>query len=946
MTQTRIIPVKAINVVRVAVDGSSKQGCGNSHRLYVGRHTDDNKAWDYRSYIAPNMSGAWDGVGQIKALYLGLNTDDGQGFFPEPADTDVPKVRVRRLIETFQDGDNADGTFNGSDYTFADSLSSTEVTKQMRADAGGLTKIDLTAYANAWAPATVKQSNGSKGLAKSHAGVVLLPAADLHKNDWSGWSDKADDDTYTPQFTLIYEPGITTPSAPTGLLPSDATQQVDAFEGDYDDPLRKDSVFSSVQVEVYPNSATQDGQSVNGNAIKSYSRTTNATERQENHFRVLRGNLVLNPAKNYKWRSRVQNEQGRWSAWSDLVQFSEINQNPDKPTLSPDGLTFTSLAGVWFRGGTFSDPDGDSLLAYQVQMSHLAIDDPLWDTPGVLFWDTGKTMVQIGSTSWQTQYGGQRLFAGDYTWRARQWDTREGVSDWAYGVLSLTEDFDTLPGNETTPQIAAQAPWRIVIYGMGDDRGPGDIVAVLNDAKSPGASIMYNAPGEIHFTLVKDHPQISVIEPRQTHYAVQFYTPDGWKDIFNGLITDIDASDTDVIFYGIDYLGLFAAVVDDRFDSSKPDLPYDKGGSKYVDVTLHTVLSDQLTRTIGVANSPVGFITVDTISVMDEHTSLWTTMQPCLQVVSGLIDSHKQGTGKNTRIKVWKDSTDDTWKVTLEDDAGQTRDNLRLRYGELVNGYRIVPFGTQWGSNINVVARDRTGLRVFYKSATAPAIDPTVWGRFDQVTVLDNISDENDLQRRVKQLAIHQSKLGKQIGIAIRNGLLMPRSGYDICDSLPVEVKDGAIDTTRFGSGYWVVNGIAWEGSDDGSSTVVLTLLPREDTTPPDTDLIPSAPISVQTEWQVGWVPPDVLGTVTSKYYVDQTTGIVYQRDESSGEAVYTAISEFTPEPPSEPTGLTLSTEVVTDTNGLPKTNVSITIDEAPDASTRTTYVLVTWDFV
>jgi hypothetical protein len=212
------------------------------------------------------------------------------------------------------------------------------------------------------------------------------------------------------------------------------------------------------------------------------------------------------------------------------------------------------------------------------------------------------------------------------------------------------------------------------------------------------------------------------------------------------------------------------------------------------------------------------------------------------------------------------------------------------------------------------------------------------------VQILNNIDDANDLQRRAKQLAVHAAKLGKQVGLGIRSGLLLPRNGYDVCDALPVQIQHGVVDTDRFGSGYWVVYGIAWEGGDDGSSTVILTLLPQEDSEAPDEDLIPSAPISTQAEWQVGWVPPDPI-IVSSKYWVDQTTGKVYQRDESGASPVYDLITEanMLPDVPSAPTGLTLSAASVTDPNGLPSATVTVTIDPVTEAHVRATYIEVEW---
>jgi hypothetical protein len=208
-----------------------------------------------------------------------------------------------------------------------------------------------------------------------------------------------------------------------------------------------------------------------------------------------------------------------------------------------------------------------------------------------------------------------------------------------------------------------------------------------------------------------------------------------------------------------------------------------------------------------------------------------------------------------------------------------TRTSLRLKYGELVQGYRVIPFGPAWASRVPAIGRTRDGLKVLYKAQSAPGIDQSVWGRISaQPRIFDGVSDENDMIRRTKQAAIHAGKLGKQLALGVRSGVLLPLDGYDVTDAFPVDIDHGAVRTSAFGSGYWVCYGVSWEAGDNGSSNVTLTLLPREDTTAPDDDLIPTLPISPQAEWQIGWVPPDPLAGNTSRYWFDVSTGITYER--------------------------------------------------------------------
>ena len=60
----------------------------------------------------------------------------------------------------------------------------------------------------------------------------------------------------------------------------------------------------------------------------------------------------------------------------------------------------------------------------------------------------------------------------------------------------------------------------------------------------------------------------------------------------------------------------------------------------------------------------------------------------------GLIDSHKQGTGREARFYV-RPTTSPTprWEWALTDNWGKDRPNIRLEYGGLLNDFRVVALG-------------------------------------------------------------------------------------------------------------------------------------------------------------------------------------------------------------------------------------------------------------
>lgn len=596
----------------------------------------------------------------------------------------------------------------------------------------------------------------------------------------------------------------------------------------------------------------------------------------------------------YRYRVRYQDQEGQWSAWVGLFTFTLTNNAPNAPVIKPlDGTSYATLNLVKFTG-TYSDPDGDPLLGHQIQLSSYPPNDPAWTDADNLAWDTGIAFASIGDTSWVDYYGGRALTAGTYYWRARNFDARNGVSGWTYASIVLTADFNPDPASYDSVQINPQAPWRILIRNLYQadgvtrtaGRAPGQLVAVLEEAKSVGASVVYNSPGELHFTLLKDDEQIAVIEPKQVHYALEFYSGDGWQEKFAGVIWDFDATETDVVFKGIDYLALYDTIIDERYDPNKPNKSYKSNGSFYEQVTIRTVVMDQLNRAKKLTDSWVGFIAIGSIATMNEKVTVYSTMQPVLSFISGLIDSHRQGTGKRTRMRVVK-LANGTYQLRIDDDPGTTRSDLAMYYGELVQGYRVIAFGDQWANVMNVVGRDKNGSKVVYKTWANQPFQPSTstYGRIATVAVMDGVQDQLDLNRRGLQAAIGSAKLGKNIAIGIRTQFLQVLQGWDVCDVFPMRIADGAVDTTHFGSGNWSALAAAWEATDIGEQSLVITFVPREDATAPDPNLIPSQPVSTQPEWQLGWAPPDIT-KVSATRWLDQSTGQVYKRSDNGATLV------------------------------------------------------------
>lgn len=521
----------------------------------------------------------------------------------------------------------------------------------------------------------------------------------------------------------------------------------------------------------------------------------------------------------------------------------------------------------------------------RIQLRNVAQGHADWDLDTGTLWDTGEVPLNADETTnlrVKQAYRGQALVAGTYTYRVQVQDSLGAWSAWSYATLTLTQPYQPdLGAIDYLSTYRQQSPVRIVIRAMNANRGPGQVRAILYDASNIGASTVANDVGEFYFTIPTMHAQAQEIEPLQRHYALEFYRRGIWTPLFEGVIVDMDATEDEVVFYGLDYIGLLSKNVETAFfTTAEPEKSIDSGGSKYIDKTISYVIKDQLKRGHDQEDSPIGFINVEPhneSTLMEAITSKVTinaAFRERLAFILGLIQSAKQGTGNRSRL--WPERlADGTYQWRYKNNAGTTRNNLRLSYGELVQGFRIVVLG-QWAAKVYGVGRITNEIKPRFKSATAPGIDTDIWGNLTMPAVWNDLIDENDLQRRVKQMAKEMGKFGKSVALGLRVSGIEVFDGWDLLDNVPVTIQRGAVDTTRYGSGYWTIQGVEYRLNPDGHDELTLAIKPREDNVPPDPDLIPSHPVSGAGEWdRLGLVGTGLVATSTVMVRDDGTIAAV-----------------------------------------------------------------------
>jgi len=686
-------------------------------------------------------------------------------------------------------------------------------------------------------------------------------------------------------------PNVPSNLAPDGVLAKTASH----FTGNFTDPDPNDRL-TQVRIEIL--------QQVEGVWTLIWSTTTEVTasERDASAFSVPIPGQVKS-LTDYVWTASVADQLGAWSPVSNYIFFRQPNASPSvvlRPLFSEQ-----SMAGVRFRG-EFSDPDPqDQLGSLRIQLLPLTPNgDPAWESDALL-WDTGwipALAPEVTNSEFDRPYSGAPLAAGDYSWRAAVRDGRGASSAWAYGSISILSDWTDDPDaiDFTSGFRDKHPPVRVVLRNLGPNRAPGSITAIIEDAANIGASLYHNSPGEFYMTLPGNHQQLGAIEPWRTHYAVQIWIAGSWQERFNGLITDFDATDNDIVIYGVDYLGMFEKIIDSRFVAGKPDLSYASGGSKYSDVSLSAILLDQVKQAVAKLYGPLHFLKIDTATWPSwaEKASIWTTYANHLSTITGLIESHRAGTGVRTRFSV--DGSGSTFTARLRNNAGSQRANLKMEYGGLVQGFRLTAFG-DFSTRVYGIGRSTTGLKPFYSNAPTPGLKADQWGQLETARVWPDVYDQNDLNRRTKQAASTVGRIGKRVALGLRVDTLLPLDGYNICDWLPVHIKRGAIDTTRYGSGWWVIEGVEFKVYPDGHMENTLVLLPLESPTAPNLDLLPAQEIFPGSEWKIGYQPPGPSES-EAKLYLDLNTGITY---EQQPDGSWTVLDN--PNALAAPTGLSLS---------------------------------------
>jgi hypothetical protein len=853
--------------------GTTLEGCGNDIHMLFGPTGATGNQTKYRSLVRFNH--LWGGMARVVKVEMVLRQDTN-GAVAHFSPGSKARVHIRRSMSDWNSGNNPENTWDAAEYEWPSqgpeyAEADLQMTSGHPVDAAYLF-IDITSVIKPIAPTTVTFVDGSKGGGKTNNGFIIRAPGSEENAAQRGIFMSFDDanSSNRPYLRVTYDSENQKPNAPTLSGPSTTAASFgDSFEGLHNDP--DGDPMSGRIIRVYKAGVLQWTLDPNLQAASS-------VESQSGIFSVPLSLAVgaLSSQTDYTWTATTKDSSGIEGLPSAARALRIASSAPSVVATAIPPVA--AMANALF-GGTYSHPTV-SLAGFQMQFRPVAShDDAGFADPATLLWDTGETTPTTGeitSTVIRRPYGGAPMAVGTYTYRIKVKARDGGWSTWDYADFVLTTAYDAGLGNvELTTQVARFAPVRIALYSVFTDithttraagRGIGYLIGHVDDPMDLGASAYMNGGGEIYFTLPALHPYVAEIEPRQVHYAVEQYYGDRYRPLFNGVITDFDADPETVVFYGVDYPGLLQTAVDER-GSTNIELEANGsggGGSKYNNKALDYIIRDQLMYHKTLADSPVGFITIPpsgaAFSPLPERATIYSTYSEALPFITGIIDSHKQGNGRECRLYARPtNATYTAWEWALIDNWGKDRPNIRLEYGGLLNDFRVVALG-DFGTRVLAVGQKRGEATVYRKQGTG-GLPENIFGRVAKTRFYPDIKDENDLQRRANEEASQLAKIGKRMALAIRADMLAPFDGWDIGDSIVVDIERGVVDSSEYGSlGLWTILGVEWRYYPDGHTDLTLTVLPKKTASAPPTDLIPSGYPPPSKEWQTGYGVPTTFG--------------------------------------------------------------------------------------
>jgi hypothetical protein len=341
--------------------------------------------------------------------------------------------------------------------------------------------------------------------------------------------------------------------------------------------------------------------------------------------------------------------------------------------------------------------------------------------------------------------------------------------------------------------------------------GPGDCVGIITDAQRVGWSWYSRYPSPLYFTLPQHSESNDLLVPGLSHVKATFVDPlDGYSVVlWTGRVLEPDESANDVVWQNYSYLAELAlsrtgysVKYPSKLIGSQvvtPEWSRDESSGKFVNygakVQEHSLMNHIATGTI---QNPL-----DTAGTggMKTDPKFGVIDVPRLLLFFDLSEIGRANTDNNvtfeftrtppTTFNFWRDKgTDITARVLT-----YPYDIVDYRRVRGIAGIRndLATIGTKGGSSTEIVQRIESGT---YGSA--------LFGRRQDTFTIRTLSGypnltkteaQEDAQTKITKRAVKEAvRPARNMMLQLRTGKFRPFDGWDIEDTIIVDIRNGLTD--------------------------------------------------------------------------------------------------------------------------------------------------------
>ena len=360
-------------------------------------------------------------------------------------------------------------------------------------------------------------------------------------------------------------------------------------------------------------------------------------------------------------------------------------------------------------------------------------------------------------------------------------------------------------------------PFRVTLWDTsGTGRGRGAVKAVISQAKYIGVSSYLNEGGEMFFTLPYNHPQINECLPLERHYRVDRWdeSDDVYRTIGTGILQDYEATDNEVVFYGVDYMGVLNQTLTDVsgiISNPSSTVTYD-------DKTASHIWQAELSAAKNTTNSRLGFVNIEgTINAATKTYDIFTAGEQRGSFLFNIMAIAQEGTTNKVVFGNRIESSTYSYNSFFLDMnySSSINNQLRLVYGANVKRFSYSPNFRNLRTRAVVIATSIFGSsssKIWSSFATSSIA--STYGIIDRVDVQEDLISQDSVSARAAYNLNESSpdKI-KIISLSIVDGSVVPYKQYKLGDDVRVIINRGPVDVNS----TFTIRGQQWIGREDGS---------------------------------------------------------------------------------------------------------------------------------